>query len=450
MLEWRVRKLKRQLQESRYRLNHMYREFAQPLYDMTFVATKDVWRISTNGTIIYFDPNWLQKLGNTAIDFILSHQLMHIALGHIERPDYYLGDRYHLAADIVANGKLNTMGWRYEKIPLVGKIRYETFLPTKPGALLTSSEAIRYVPIDPSLMEPAQRRQFMIDSEGWWDRVDDKGESGTIVLSPADDDPDDLEYDGPTYGGTYRFKKEFFPQHLSGGKLEKSGEDSEASARSSGSSPNGMNLAINRLRQEVGNPEINDDEGAFERYWADRKAALIDWKRMLNAFVQEEVYDYSFTPPDRRMQDSVYFLPDYNVFRETTRDVLFMVDTSGSVSDEMLFMAYDEISQALEQFKGTLSGTVAFFDTKVHLAVPFSSIDDIGRIKPYGGGGTDYESIFRFIRNGYIGNRPASIVIITDGEGVYPNEEIADNIPVLWLMTGNKNAPWGRSIVCKI
>ena len=109
MLDYRIRNLRRQLQVSRFRLNHMYKEFAQPLYDMNFVATKDVWRISTNGKCIYFDPDWLQKLGMVEIDFILSHQLMHIALGHIERPEYYLGDRYHLAADIVANGKLNTM-----------------------------------------------------------------------------------------------------------------------------------------------------------------------------------------------------------------------------------------------------------------------------------------------------------------------------------------------------
>lgn len=38
----------------------------------------------------------------------------------------------------------------------------------------------------------------------------------------------------------------------------------------------------------------------------------IDWREVLNNFVQEEITDYSFTPPDRRFDDSPFFLPDYN------------------------------------------------------------------------------------------------------------------------------------------
>ena len=103
MTEQRIRRLKRQLQESRHRLRKLNEEFAEPLREMLFVATQEVKRISTNGSCIYFDPNWLQKLSHTELDFILSHQLMHIALGHIERAKYYTGDRFHLACDIVAN-----------------------------------------------------------------------------------------------------------------------------------------------------------------------------------------------------------------------------------------------------------------------------------------------------------------------------------------------------------
>ena len=445
MLDWRIRKLKRQLQESRYRLNHMYKEFAKPLYDMSFVATKDVWRISTNGSCIYFDPDWLQKLGTVEIDFILSHQLMHITLGHIERPEYYLGDRYHLAADIVANGKLNTMGWNYARIPHIGKIRYETYLPTVNGATITSAEAIRYIPIDPSVLEPAKRRQFMIDSEEWWDRKEDRGEHGEIVLSPLDKDPD-LVYDGPTYGGSFRFSKEYFPQSPTDDEEQKPSDDNDSLPKGQNQQRNNSGMAIQMLRQAVKNPEIGGEDGTFERHWDKTRARTLDWRSMLDTFVQEEVNDYSFTPPDRRMQDSDFFLPDYNVYHETIRNVFFMVDTSGSVSDGMLSMAYEEICQALEQFNGTLSGIVAFFDTRVHRPIPFSSVGDIRKTRPYGGGGTDYESIFRYIRSNYSYNAPTSIVIITDGEGVYPDESAANNIPVLWLLTGKEKAPWGRSV----
>lgn len=445
MLEWKKNQLKRQLQESRFRLYHMYKEFAEPLYEMLFVATKDVWRMSTNGACIYFDPEWLQKLASKELDFILSHQLMHLALGHIERPDYYRGDRYHLAADIVANGKLTVLGWRYEKIPHIGKVRMETFFPSLSGETITSIEAIKCIPIDPSVMKPAQRRQFMIDSEEWWGKKEDRGEDGTIVLCPQDEDPEDLKYEGPSYGGTYRFQKEYFPKVLElDGEPGKSEKNENTSSESI--SKHRIMHTLYLLRQEEKTPEIGSEAGYFERPWNRRKVPAVNWRNILDQFVQEEINDYSFLPPDRRMQVGEFFLPEYNVKNETVKDVLFMVDTSGSVRDEMLAVAFDEIRQALDQFQGALSGTVGFFDTRVHSAVAFESVEDIKKLKPTGGGGTDYNCIFHFINESHWNSSPTSIVIITDGEGEYPAETEAGNIPVLWLMTGEKTAPWGRSI----
>lgn len=443
MLERRICKLKRQLQESRYRLVHMYEEFAGSLYEMNFVAVKDVWRMSTNGTCIYFDPDWLQKLGDIELDFILSHQLMHIALGHIERPEYYLGDRYHLAADIVANAKLSSFGWNYEKIPHIGKIRCETFFPSVNGATVTSVEAIKYIPIDPSVMKPSERRQFMIDSEKWWDRKNDRGESGIIILEPNDKDPDDLEYDGPTYGGEIRIRKEEFPDSDEEGDRTQKEEGDKKKSSSKNAQKNKLNT-ISMLRQKMRNSETGSGEGQLERLWKETNASTLDWRSMLDRFVQEERNDYSFTPPDRRLQDLDFYLPDYNVFHETVKDVFFMVDTSGSVTDEMLAMAYDEIRQAIEQFNGMLTGTVAFFDIRVYSPTPFCGVRDIRKLRPHGGGGTDYHSIFKYMKR--LENTPSSLVVITDGEGDYPDEAEADNIPVLWLITGERKAPWGRYI----
>lgn len=444
MLEWRIRKLKRQLQESRFRLNHLNAEFAGSLYDMSFVATKDVWRMSTNGSRIYFDPDWLQKLGEVDLDFILAHEVMHISLGHIERPDYYLGDRYHLAADIVANARLRDLGWNYEKIPHIGKIRCETFYPTVDGALITSVEAVKYVPIDPSIMEPAKRRQLMIDSDEWWDRKDDTGESGTIVLSPADEDPEDLVYTGPVIAGNVRHKKEYFPKLAGAGGGGSSGSDKRRETPPI-KSERELQQAIGRLRQQTMETKASDNDGGRERLWQESKAKRLNWRSILDAFVQEELYDYSFTPPDRRLQDMDFFLPDYNVYKETVKNIVFMVDTSGSVNDELLAIAFDEIRQAIAQFNGMISGVVAFFDNRVYAATPFANIEDIKRLRPLGGGGTDYNAVFQFINNS-LSFMPSSIVIITDGEGGYPPETVANSNPVLWMITGENKSPWGRCI----
>lgn len=78
----------------------------------------------------------------------------------------------------------------------------------------------------------------------------------------------------------------------------------------------------------------------------------IDWRTILDEFVQEEINDYSFSPPDRRFDDSSFFLPDFNEKDEIAKDILFMIDTSASMSDEMITAAYSEIKGAIDQFNG--------------------------------------------------------------------------------------------------
>ena len=439
MLENRIKSLKRKLQESRFRLSNMYKDFSEPLYDMIFVATKDVWRMSTNGKCIYFDPDWLKNLGEPEIDFILSHELMHIGLGHIERPAYYLGDRYHLAADIVANGHLRNLGWKYDKLSHIGKIRYETYVPQIDGATITSVEAIKYTPVDPSLFTVSKRRQLMIDSDEWWDRRDDMGESGTIVLTPDDENSDDLVYEGPTYGEKIRLYKEHFPYFHN--------EKEEKKFKPYKKEPNpDVKKAIINLRNQMNVAGNIKDISPREFEWRNADTKVLDWRSLLNAFVQEEICDYSFTPPDRRMSESEFFLPDYNVENWRIRDVYFMVDTSGSISNEMISLAYSEIYQALMQFDGKLTGVIGFFDTKVHKAREFNQIEDIVKLRPQGGGGTDYGCVFKFIKNTSRFKAPTSVVIITDGEGTFPNALKNSDIPVLWLMTKDKEAPFGKSV----
>ncbi len=434
----RKQKLKRQLQESRHRLYVLNREFADPLWDMLYVATKDVTRISTNGKCIYFDPDWLQKLGHRELDFILSHQLMHIVLGHVERPRYYTGDRFHLACDIVANSYLELLGWKYDKLPHIGKIFHETFYPAQVGRLLTAQEALACIPFDPALMKPEIRRSYMIDSEIWWDRKSDQGENGEIVLSPSDEDPEDLCEEDNT-GGNHVFvemrnlHRELF---LSAeGKTERGDSWDKMAAND-----------LFSLRSIVkGNDVEGTDEDFAERIWQKVNTSRLNWKKLLDTFIQEEVCDYSFTPPDRRQQDSDFFLPDFNVLAEKPKEVLFMVDTSGSIDDDTLTAVYGEICNALTQFNGGLVGVLCFFDMRVYNPTYFSDIDDLIQIKPCGGGGTSYDCIFEYVGRDITGNVPANIVIFTDGEASFPEEAAANNIPVLWLFSDREvRPPWGK------
>ncbi len=184
---------------------------------------------------------------------------------------------------------------------------------------------------------------------------------------------------------------------------------------------------------------------AAERVIKELKEVQTDWRTVLENFIQEEINDYSFSPPDRRFEDSPFFLPDFNEKDERVEDILFMIDTSGSMSDEQITTAYSEIKGAIDQFDGKLKGWLGFFDAVVVKPQEFENEDEFKIIRPAGGGGTSFDIIFEYVQNEMRDKPPASIIILTDGYAPFPDEKEAMGIPVLWIIN-NENAqpPWGK------
>ena len=199
---------------------------------------------------------------------------------------------------------------------------------------------------------------------------------------------------------------------------------------------------------------------SFGKTSAGRKASLladrlapktevppVDWKKLLVDFVQQEVFDYSFSPPDRRFADSGFFLPDFNEKDASVQDILFMIDTSGSIMDTMLGDAYSQIKSAINQFGGKLQGYVGFFDTQVFPPVTFSSVSELESIMPKGNGGTDFYCIFDYLAREKDALSPSCIVIFTDGEAEFPPPDAALDVPVMWLINNDYiTAPWGNTV----
>ena len=181
-----------------------------------------------------------------------------------------------------------------------------------------------------------------------------------------------------------------------------------------------------------------------ERIIKELHGAQTDWRAILNDFIQEEVVDYSFSPPDRRFDESPFFLPDFNGKEDIVQDILFMVDTSGSMSDAMITAAFSEIKGAIDQFDGKLSGWLGFFDAAVIEPKPFSTEEEFKIIRPVGGGGTDFQIIFEYVAK-HMEKPPASIIVLTDGFAPFPKEKLSMGIPVLWLLNNEEvDPPWGK------
>lgn len=191
--------------------------------------------------------------------------------------------------------------------------------------------------------------------------------------------------------------------------------------------------------------------GYLKRYIGKIIRPQKDWRSLLHEFVQPEIEDYSFAPPDRRFSDFDFFLPDFNDTVDTIKDIDFFIDTSGSIEDDELAACFSEIVGAVGQFNNRLSGRLGFFDTKVYGLHPFESVDNILKIKPQGRGGTSFFAPFEYLNKNKKNSNTAGIVILTDGQAKFPEEPIANGIPVLWIITDDKTKPpWGMSAVLEV
>ena len=173
----------------------------------------------------------------------------------------------------------------------------------------------------------------------------------------------------------------------------------------------------------------------------------IDWRVLINDFVQDDISDYSFSPPDNRFSGSSFLLPSFSDRDEKVKKILFMVDVSGSMSDIQIAECFNEINSSITQFNGKIEGFIGFFDTEVKTIMPFDQDTDVLAIKPYGRGGTNFHSVFEAVKQEMEDDLPVKIIILSDGYAGIPDEEEAMGIPVLWIINNKEVTPeWGKLV----
>lgn len=415
-------RIRKKIQESRERLLSAMPFFGLLLMYLKFVAVPGMKKISTNGRCIYFSPDFLEKLHYKEMDYILCHQILHIVCGHIWRDEELAEDDYHFACDIFVNLILENYGYDEDRYPHLGYI-YRKLSESVDFHDKSPLEIRDWLPFHLRAFDEATRSKFIKDSECWWDFKNDNGSVGEIII----DLPEikGRRNDGQGNGG----------------------DDDSGNADMQRWQVRAMSLATSLFNEDDEKDGVGQVPDFIQRMITKMKEPVLDWKRLLNNFLQERIADYSFSPPDRRFSDTEFFLPDFNEKEFVTKEILFMVDTSGSVNDDALAAVYSEIRGATEQFSGKLTAKIGFFDTGVTEPMPFERVDDLLAIIPYGGGGTDFRVIFEYVQYELYDKPPACIVVFTDGNGPYPDESRAMGIPVLWILDNNRHTPpWGAVI----
>lgn len=411
----------RRLLLSRMRILNTHGFYGLLLMHMIYTIDENAETAYTDGTRIAFGPKFLESLTDSELDFVMMHEILHVVLQHCIRGEDRDHERMNIACDIVVNSNIlleNNMDRRSITLSQWGESMH--IAPDgKEGHEYTAEQVYDMLPPTP----PQKAKK--IPSSG--------GEKGRAKQEQGN--PKDLTSGGHSWDDHSQWSQYEEDDTLRDVWVKQFAEACEAiSIREKTIGRGTLPLFAQRLLEKLRDPQV-------------------DWRTILNEFVQEEVNDYSFSPPDRRFQESPFFLPDFNELGKNGEpvDILFMIDTSGSMSDKEITAAFSEVKGAIDQFDGKLKGWLGFFDAAIIEPKPFESVDDVLKIKPAGGGGTDFQIIFEYVHQHMENNLPACIIILTDGYAPFPQEHLAQNIPVLWLIDNSDvEPPWGKVARIKV
>lgn len=546
----KTREIVQRLQAIRVKMLREQPFYAVLLMHLRFALDESTPTLYTDGERIAFNPYFVDELDDFQLQFVLMHEILHVALGHCTSEEKNFNHKaYNIACDIVVNSNIMySLGLIKEKVDYLGnksgyevkkeiEIAGELLIHKVPdgieGVELAAKEVYALLlKAYPELAKEDEQKQENRDKskhgssnkksnqsnksntsgkENPSDKGDAKGDSddegadgdngeteGIDSTNCKNDDSDDAggENGGGDSGSAddgdcSDMDSDTANHTASGGSGFADGEPGELDDREKDGEGNSDPIYSNAPRNskpfnefddhsfwdvsdELSNEQNEENEIwttrmvdateiaeqisiefgstgrgltplAAERVIKELKEVQTDWRTVLENFIQEEINDYSFSPPDRRFEDSPFFLPDFNEKDERVEDILFMIDTSGSMSDEQITTAYSEIYGAIDQFDGKLKGWLGFFDAVIVKPQEFENEDEFKIIRPAGGGGTSFDIIFEYVQNEMRDKPPASIIILTDGYAPFPDEKEAMGIPVLWIIN-NEDArpPWGK------
>lgn len=166
--------------------------------------------------------------------------------------------------------------------------------------------------------------------------------------------------------------------------------------------------------------------GHLERLVGELKKPRVNWRDMTRRFIDNSMMkDFSWARPNRRAASTGLILPGY--IPDRLHHLVGVIDTSGSITKEMLTEFVSEMAGALDEGVADRL-TLVYADDGVRHVDEYQCGDLVDTKAGKGGGGTDFTGSFKWIKE----NTPdaSCVVYLTDlctsGYGEEPD------CPVMW------------------
>ena len=372
------------------------------------LVNADEWcpTAATDGRNFYYNSRFIMMLsGEKECEFLFGHEVLHCVYEHIGRrvDNDHQAQLSNIAADYCVNGDLvqHKVGEMITTVPCLHDTKYYGW---------------NYERVYDDLYENAEKVDIKDLAEQLLDEHLENEESTTSEDSGDGAGKDKKEEEGQGNSRPKLSKKE-----LQDIKDElKEAVVSAAKQTGAGNLPNN----VKRIIQEITEPKMN-------------------WKELLRQQLEStQKSDYTFARPSRRGWHMDAILPGNDV--EEMIDISVALDMSGSISDEQARDFLSEVKGITEEFNN-YKIHIFCFDTDTYNPQDFTSenLDDIVEYEPQGGGGTDFECMFKYLKDNEIS--PKRLVVFTDGYpfGTWGDANYCETV---WIVHGNNNPnpPFGQ------
>jgi predicted metal-dependent peptidase len=363
------------------------------------LVNADEWcsTAATDGLKFYYNSRFIMMLKPKEVEFLVGHEVLHVVYDHMGRRGTRDPQLWNIADDYAVNADLkrHKVGEFIKTVPCLYEAKYDG----------KSAEEIY-----DDLYDKAKK----INIEDLIDQMIDDHMEG---------EGSESEGDGEEVDGSGKVKKK---------RPKMSGEERE------------------RIRQEVKQAIINAAASAeagsipkgVERLIKQHTNPVMPWRELIQTNLTSAIRtDFSFMRPNRRGWHMDAIMPGMTPGEEI--DVVVSLDMSGSITDKQAQAFLGEIAGMMDAFDG-YKVHVFCFDTETYNPQDFTSenMDTIDSYEPVGGGGTDFDCVFGYLKENAI--VPKRLIVFTDG---YPGGSWGDPdyCDTTWIIHGDKdpNPPFG-------
>ncbi len=403
------------------------------------MTMEENWWVPTAGTDgdkLYYNYKFINKLPAHQVAGVLIHEVIHAAMGHIWRRGKRNKHKFNIAADYAANLIITDNGYQLPPGCLLDQ-RYKGMNAEKIYDKLPPLKTIC------GYCGKELKKQKKSLKGGKGDGEDKKKKSKQKGKGSGKDQ-----------------KKQKGKQKGKG-----SGRGQRSTAKSPGhrccashafwDKPGGKKMSDKQMRklrrkwraamEDAVSKSKGDTPAGFERE-VKKLEPKENWRKILATYLSQSMTDFDFMRQDRRFLGQPFYLPDLGS-EESLKNVIFVLDTSGSISQKELSQFVSEIKNLMKYFPQS-KGWVMDCDAAVGQIIP---LEDMNKPKAdgwMGGGGTSHVPVFREIKKKAW--TPKVVVCFTDLYTEFPTTK--PSYPVLWLVPRDnydkdEKVPFGRVIV---